>query len=186
MFIAPADILDDLGASEEGGPDLWVTDEVEVPLTVPCLLILETEMGRGGHMEAGREDGEGAGEDGQLALLGLSGEPHNADDVASLGFVVDRLELDETQLRVPRISHHLDLVTLSLEVIEEELGARGTLAVDASGDGDGHVGELLACLEGGELLDKLGHGHGDVELVRVGVDSLCLLCLDGLDSVLKV
>ena len=61
-------------------------------------LILEPEVRRRRHMQARRQHRELDGEDGQLSLLRLAGVALNADDVAALGLVVQRLEGGQVEL----------------------------------------------------------------------------------------
>ena len=52
-------------------------------------------------MQAGRQHHELDWEDGQLSLLGLARVALDADNVPTLGFVVNRLEAGQVQLRCP-------------------------------------------------------------------------------------
>mmetsp|Transcript_5062 Transcript_5062/g.10994 ORF Transcript_5062/g.10994 Transcript_5062/m.10994 type:complete len:245 (-) Transcript_5062:534-1268(-) len=147
--------LDDLGAREEDVTHLGVADEVQVALAVAGLLILQAKVGGRGHVQAGGQQLELDGEDGELALLGLAGEAHHTHNVTALGLIVHGLEAGQLQVGVPGISHNLDLGTLRLEIVEEQLAARCTLAVDASCKRHLDVGQLLAVCQVLVLGNKL-------------------------------
>mmetsp|Transcript_13576 Transcript_13576/g.23845 ORF Transcript_13576/g.23845 Transcript_13576/m.23845 type:complete len:261 (+) Transcript_13576:993-1775(+) len=138
----PAHKLDDLGAGVEDATHFRVADEVQISLTVACLLILETVMCLGRHVQARRKHLERLGEDRELALFAFARVAHHTNDVTTLGVVVDCLESSQVQVAVANIRHELDLLALPVQVIEQQLGARCALAVDAACHGHSHVLQL--------------------------------------------
>jgi hypothetical protein len=69
---------------------------------------LVVEAPEGQHVEAGREHLEGAGEDGQFALLGLARVALHAHNVPNFDTVVQRHEGCQVTTRRGHIGHHLD------------------------------------------------------------------------------
>ncbi|KAI3476298.1 hypothetical protein L1887_62135 [Cichorium endivia] len=172
-----ADVVDDLGALDKDVAHVVVHDEVEVALAVALLGVGEAALvalGRlGQHLEAGREQLDGAREDGQLALLGLAGHAGDADDVAAAEQVVDGGKVAVGV--VLELGGDLHLDALAVEVVEAQLLAGGAHVVETAGDADLLVVEVLARLDLALVLgDELGERDGDVELVRVGVRVLGL------------
>jgi hypothetical protein len=89
--------------------------------------------------------------------------------------------------RVLGLADDLHLDAFRTDIIEEELGTRGTLGVDSTGDTDGDIGLLLALGETLVGLEEFAQVIGDLELVRVGVGLLGLAQLvDSLAADLEV
>lgn len=72
------------------------------------------------------------------------------------------------------LAHDLDLDTICSDIVEGELGTRGSLAVDTGTDLDNLVLGVLSGLEVPKLLDKLAQVVGNVELVGIRVGALGL------------
>lgn len=70
------------------------------------------------------------------------------------------------------LAHHLDLLALGADVVENQLRARGTLGIDTAGDSNRDFGLLLALLETLVLLEELAQIVGDLELVGIGIGIL--------------
>jgi hypothetical protein len=162
----PPHVVDDLRALLEGHADVVVEEEVEVALAVARLLVDEAVEGLGEHVQAGREDGERLGEDGQLALLALAGAARHADDVPA-AHIVAREVVGGLVLRPRRVEHDLHLLALAVEVVELELGRGGPHRHHAPGDAHGHVAQDHAvgdagegAHEGGELREDGGGRAG--------------------------
>jgi len=124
----PTQVADDLGTDDELLPDRVVDDQIEVPLTEASLLVLEAKVGLGKHVEARSEELNVLGEDGELATLGLAGVATKSNNVTTADNAVDvvKVLLGETG-----IAHHLDVDSLSVDVVENEL-ALGALGHQAT------------------------------------------------------
>mmetsp|Transcript_7100 Transcript_7100/g.27905 ORF Transcript_7100/g.27905 Transcript_7100/m.27905 type:complete len:619 (+) Transcript_7100:390-2246(+) len=176
-----ADASDDVGPGDENVANLGVHDEVEVPLAVPGLLILEAGE-TGEHVQARRQHLHVAREDGQLALLGFARVAADADDVSAAGRGVALLEV--VLGGVLSVRHDLDLHAVAPEIVEEELRAGRSLGHQSARDGDDDIRLNLPIRDGGrELLDELGELRVDVELVRVRVLAPFLALQDLVDPV---
>ena len=125
-------------------------------------------------------------EDAQLTALRATGESADADDVATTHRIDDGLERLGTLLVVGLAGHHLDLLAVSLERVEEELSSGSTLQNDATRHRADFVLEVLSVLAAGELLDELRKGVLDLELVGIVGVSRFLGLLDDGQSVLEV
>lgn len=122
------EVADDLGADNELLPDRVVDDQVEVPLAEAGLLVLETVVVGGEHVEAGGEELNVLGEDGELTALGLSGESTKSDNISTADDAVDVVEI---LLGEAGIAHHLDVDSLGVDIVENELSL-STLGHDAT------------------------------------------------------
>ena len=125
-------------------------------------------------------------EDAQLTALRATGESADADDVATTHRIDDGLERLGTLLVVGLAGHHLDLLAVSLERVEEELSSGSTLQNDATRHRADLVLEVLSVLAARELLDELRKGVLDLELVGIVGVSRFLGLLDDGQSVLEV
>lgn len=70
---------------------------------------------------------------------------------------------------VLQIRHDLNLLTLSMQVVKPELGARLADVVDATSKGFSYALLALACRDVMVLLDVVWYTNGNVELVRVRI-----------------
>lgn len=172
-----ADVRDDLGASDENVAAGVVHDEIEITLAVAGLLVLETEMLRGQHAQAGCEKNNLLGEDGELSLVVLSlggspaGETDDSDDISTVEVLVLGKVVANGLLR---LGEDLDLDTLPTEIVEAELVAGRTLTVDTTSDADRNILSGLALLEVGMGGEDIGDLVGDLKLVGVRVGLLGL------------
>lgn len=68
-----------------------------------------------------------------------------------------------------RLAHDLNFDAFGLEVVEYELGARGSLGVDSSCDPNLHILEMLPSLNACIFLKKVSKVSIGVEFVRIGI-----------------
>ena len=181
-----ADVPDDLRALDESVPCALVHDQVKVTVPVPLLLVLEAVVLGRNLVQAGCEEDGLLGEDGELARVGLtarvglSGEALDTDDVASSDVVV--LHGEGCAGGVVEVGgHDLALGAVDGHLVEAEVLARSADVVDAAGDADLLVLDLLTLLKVAIFLLELAQVVGDGELVRVGRKGLLGL-LELLDS----
>ena len=177
-----AEVADDLGADDELVPDGVVDDEVKVALAEAGLLVLEAIVRLGDHVQAGGEELDVLGEDGELPTLGLAGVATDADNVTTAD---DAVDLVKVLLGEAGIAHNLNVEALAVDVVEDQL-ALGTLGHEATGHSHGDRLVSLALLDPTELLNESGDGGVNVELVRVGGLALLLQRLDGPGADLEV
>lgn len=173
-----ADVADDLGAGDEDVAGSVVHDQIQVALAETLLLVLETVVLRGDGVQAGSQEHNLLGEDGKLSIgtvLGgtATGESDDTDNVTSPQVFVLVLEGD-VSAGVLGLAHNLHLNALGTDVVEDQLGAGGTLGVDTTGNADGGLGLLFTLLQTLVLLEELAQVILDVELVGVGVGLLVL------------
>ncbi len=120
-------------------------------------------------MEAGTEQLNLDGEEGELSGLGLAGIAAGADDVSAFDGVVDGVEGFLSALIVFQRGHELELGAITADVIEHEF-ALAADGLDASGYGDEFVFDTRADFGNGvELGDEVGKAMGHDEFVGVGV-----------------
>lgn len=168
-----SDILDDLGAGDEHIPRLVVHDQIQVPLAVALLLILEAVVfGREG-VQARREKDDLGSEDRQLTIrpvLGASAtrETDNADDITSPQVFMLSLEANIAS-SILSLANDLDLGAFGTDIVEDQFGTRRALGVNSTGDADRDFGLLLALLETLIVLQEVPQIVGDMELVGVRV-----------------
>lgn len=180
-----AHVGDDLGANGELVADKVVHDQVEVTLTESELHVLETVVGLGQHAKTGRQESDLLGEDGELATLGLAGNTGDTDNITTSQEVVDLRIV--VALVVLQRSHDLDLDTLAVQIVESQLGTRGTLVVNTASDGDDLVVKALVDVKAVELFNEVGKTHVDMELVRIRLRTgVFTELVDGLGTQLKV
>lgn len=186
-----ADVADHLGAGDEGLAGIVVHDQIEISLPVTLLLILETVVLVGELVQAGSEESDFLSKDTQLTLISVArsstaGVTLDADNVTS----AERLVLVGEGLAAGgflRLAHDLHSGALGADIVEAEVGARGTLVVDTATDADDLFLLVLASLEVTKVLDEVSDVIVDVELVGVGVGVVALAeLLDGSAADLKV
>ena len=172
------DVLDNLGTGDENVARGVVHDQIQVPLAVTRLLVSETvEIGRQ-RVQARRQKDDIRRENRQftaLAILGVTaaGETDDTNDITSPEMFMGGFKLSITGM-VLGLGQHLYSGTLRADIVEDQLGARRTLGVNAAGDLDLDVRLLLALGEALMVLQVLTQIIGDVELVRVGIRLLGL------------
>lgn len=171
-----ADIADNLGTCTEDFAGTIIHDKIQVALTEAQLFVLETVvLGGNGVQTRGQEDDLG-GEDGQLTVITVlrrsaTRETDNTNDITSSEVLMLLLEWDAAG-GILCLAHHLDLLALSTDVVENQLGTRGTLGVDTASNADRNIGLLLALLQTLVLLQEFAQVVGDLELVRIRVGVL--------------
>ena len=170
LHIAPVvqeipQVLDKGTADLKISADLWIDDQVHVPLAVAGLLVGEAvELLRQGQKGL-REQGDGLPPHAHLPPLGAEDHAVDADDVADV-ILFKAVILRLVHLVLPGVE--LDAAGLVLEVAEADL-AHAPLAHETAGDGD------LGALQRVELvLDLLGVvAHHELGLLE-GVPALSL------------
>ena len=179
-------LRDDLGTDDELVADVGIHDEIQISLTVTGFGVGETDERLGKHVETGREDLDGGGEDTQLTTLGTTRETLDTDDISTTDRVVSFLESFAAAFVFSLASHDLELLTFLLEGVEEELLARSTLENHTTSNGDDFVGKMFAVLAVGELLNKFRKRIHNFEFVGiVGVSGFFGL-LNSSKSVFKI
>lgn len=171
-------VADDLGASTEDLARTVVHDKIQVPLAESLLLVLETIVLGGNRVQAGCQKDDLGGEDGKFAVRAVLGvrtarETDNTNDITSPELLMLLLKWHITGSKLS-LADHLNLGALCADIVENQLGAGGTLGVDATSNADGHVGLLLTLLKTFIGLEELAQVGVDLELVRVGVRLLGL------------
>lgn len=120
------DILDNLGAGDKHIPRLVVHDQIQVPLAVALLLILEAVVfGREG-VQARREKDDLGSEDRQLTIrpvlgAGATRETDNSDDITSPQVVMLTLESNIAS-SILSLANDLDLDAFGTDIVEDQLG----------------------------------------------------------------
>eukprot|EP00732_Lithocolla_globosa_P000892 Lithocolla_globosa_v1_NODE_350_length_4366_cov_13.568778.p3 type:complete len:186 gc:universal NODE_350_length_4366_cov_13.568778:3471-4028(+) len=142
-----------------------IHNQIEISLSVPCFLVLETVVSRWEGMQTGREQLDFTGKDRELPSLGLARDTLATNDISATESVVKSNKvLIFTQVFV---SHDLDLCALSVDVVEASISLRPD-AVDSSRNTLLFFCSL-ALGETGVLLLKVGKGDSDMELMGVGI-----------------
>jgi hypothetical protein len=119
-----ANVLDNLGTSDEGIADGVVHDEVKEPLPVSLFLVFETEILCRQLMETGRKQDDLPREDTDLAFstfLGVcsTGKPNNSNPVSASQMLV-LIEERNIALGFLLLAYNLKHDALALAVIEAE------------------------------------------------------------------
>jgi hypothetical protein len=86
-------IVDNPGPLDEDVPLLLVHDQIEVPLPVSLLLILESVVFGRKLVQVGREEDDRRRRDREFATLGTHGSSGNSDDVTSTEESVESFEV---------------------------------------------------------------------------------------------
>lgn len=177
-----ADEGDNLATGDEGIAGLVVHDKIEVPLSVPSLLVLKAIVLSRQHVQAGSQELDICGENTKLsngAVLGVrpAGETDDANDISTLKLAVFSLVVALAELV---LSNDLDLCAIGEDDIELEVLAGGADSLDTASNTDLDVLLLLAVAESLPLLNDFRNLVLDVELVGVWV--WCLGCAKLVDS----
>ena len=179
-------IPDHTRADDELIADRRVHNEVQITHTIARFRVGQTDVRLRKHVQAGRQDLDAVREDAQLATLRTAREAADADDVSTTHLVVDLLERLGASLVLILTRHHLDLLAITLERVEEKLLARGTLQNDTSSNRARLGLQALSILAIRELLDELGNGVLHLEFVGVIGLTSSLSLLHDRKTILKV
>lgn len=162
------------GAGVEGVAGAGVEDEVEETFAVAGLGVFEADAVLGDHVQAGGEELGVAGGDGELAGFGAGGVASNTDDVASADVLVG-LGKAFLALMVVGAAHHLQLGSVALQIIEDQILTLRTDTRDSSRHRDSHIIQYLLVGDVLEFLVELSQGELHLIFVRIGMSLLLLL-----------
>mmetsp|Transcript_56 Transcript_56/g.189 ORF Transcript_56/g.189 Transcript_56/m.189 type:complete len:549 (+) Transcript_56:61-1707(+) len=112
---------DNLGPDAESDSHFLVDHQIQIPLSISDLLILQPRLCLRKHVEARGEERRLLGEHRQLPLLRLPREAPHPDNISSPKTVVDLVVVSCCCVVVLQVCHHLDLHTVCRESVEAEL-----------------------------------------------------------------
>ena len=188
-----SNVVDNSRPLDEDLSSLGVHNEVEISLSMPLLLILESKVLLRKLMKIRREEDHRRGGDGELGFLGSQRLSGDSDDISSSENGVKSFkvfwrfrfaERSESARRstvllrgyrmtaeanVLDLGHNLNFRTLRMQVVKDEFSTTCPNIVDSTSDRDDDIVELSSGVrkECAVFLDVGGESDRDMELVRV-------------------